>query len=671
MSIQNIPEQINRIVTAFSEGRFDETIALIEPLLAIIGNEAALYNIAGAAYAGAGRLDAAIAHYDRAIALQPACADAHSNRGIALREQGRLDEALLSYDLAIRHQPQFPSAFYNRGNLLQQMRRFDEALGSFAQAIIQKPDYAEAHINSGNILQESGRLQEAVTQFSHAITLRPDLAAAHVNRGNALHELKQLDRAVADYRTAITLDPHSDDVRARLSFLKAHMCDWSEEADPIDIAALGVHRDAVTPFNMLSLDDDPARNLMRSVKWAEHRYPARLSVPAHARRRPERLRIGYFSADFQSHATMWLMGSLLEAHDRERFEVHAFSYGPDSHDVMRKRVIDTSDAFHDVRMLGDAAVAERARGLGIDIAVDLKGYTQNSRLGIFAHGAAPIQMSYLGYPGSSGAGFFDYAIADSVVIPAEKRPFYSEKILALPHSYQVNDDQRPIADDVPSREASGLPREGFVFCCFNNSFKITPDAFGCWMRLLGQVEGSVLWLLRDNDWAKANLRAEAERHGIAADRITFADRMPMAAHLARHAHADLFLDTFAYNAHTTASDALWAGIPLVTKLGQGFAARVGASLLQAIGLPELITRDIQAYEQLALDLAKSPERIATLKANISARRLTSPLFDTRRFARDLERGYDLAFDRQVRGLEPDHIDVPPVAGSDAMARIAA
>lgn len=667
----NIPAQMNQIVAAFSQARYDEAIALIEPLLAVIGTEAALHNIAGAACAGAGRLDEAVAHYDRAIALQPACADALSNRGIALREQGRLDDALQSYDLAIRHQPHFPSALYNRGNLLQQMRRFDEALGSFAQAIAQKPDYVEAYINSGNILQESGRLPEAVEQFGQAIALRPDLATAYVNRGNALHELKRLDAAVADYRRAIILDPHSDGVRARLSFLKAHMCDWSEETDPIDVATLGIHGDAVTPFNMLSLDDDPARNLRRSVKWAEEHYPARVRVAADAPRRPERLRIGYFSADFQSHATMWLMSSLFEAHDRERFEIHAFSYGPNSHDVMRQRVIDTSDAFHDVRMLGDAAVAELSRSLAIDIAIDLKGYTQNSRPGIFAHGAAPIQMSYLGYPGSSGADFFDYAIADPVVVPAEKRAFYSEKILAMPHSYQVNDDRRPIATDIATREALGLPGDGFVFCCFNNSFKITPDAFGCWMRLLGQVEGSVLWLLRDNDWAKANLRAEAERRGIAGSRIVFADRMPMPSHLARHVHADLFLDSFAYNAHTTASDALWAGVPVVTKLGEGFAARVGASLLRAIGLPELITETIEAYERLALDLAKSPERIRALKAKIAAGRLASPLFDTPRFVRDLERGYDLAFDRLVHGLDPDHIDVPAVAESGTIGRIAA
>lgn len=705
MSIQNIPERINQIVAAFSQGRYDDTIVLIEPLLAIIPDQPALHNIAGAAYAGAGRPAEAVLRYDRAIALQPGFADAHSNRGVALRDQDRLDEALHSFDQAIRHQPDFadahnnrgivlkdlgradealasydqairfkpifPSAHYNRGNVLQDLRKLDAALACFDQAIAQKPDYAEAHVNRGNALHELGRLSEAVASFDRAIALQPAMATAYGNRGNALHELKRLDGALADYRTAITIDPDQAEILGRLVFLKAHMCDWSEEGRPIDIAALGVDTAAVTPFNLLALDDDPARNLRRSENWAAGKYPPRTPVPARPGERPERLRIGYYSADFQSHATMWLMGSLLEAHDRERFEIHAFSYGPDSSDMMRQRVIDTADAFHNVRDLGDAAVAALSREHGIDVAVDLKGYTQDCRLGIFAYGAAPLQMSYLGYPGSIGADFIDYAIADPMVIPADKRTFYSEKILALPHSYQVNDDQRPIAAQVPSRADLGLPETGFVFCCFNNSFKISFDAFAIWMRLLDRVEDSVLWLLRDNDWAKDNLRAAARRHGIDPDRLVFADRMAMPDHLARHAHADLFLDTFAYNAHTTASDALWTGVPIVTKLGQGFAGRVGASLLRAIGLPDLITNSHEAYERVALDLARDGGRLAALKAELAAKRLTSPLFDTHRFARDLERGYDLAFDRLAAGLAPDHIDVPADGPAVAAVPIAA
>ncbi|KRB86551.1 hypothetical protein ASE00_07615 [Sphingomonas sp. Root710] len=689
MSLEiNVSAKIQMIVAAFSQGRYEEALRELDPLMQIVPDQPALYNIAGAAYAGTGQLEQAITRYDRAIALQPDFADAYSNRGLAFREQGkaldalasfdmaiqcnpgladaysnrgillndlgRTAEAIESYDRAISLMPIFPVALYNRANALVKLRRYEDALASFDQAIAQKPDYAEALCNRGNVLHELGRLKEAVDSLDRAIAIKPDYAAAYSNRGNVLHETRQLDVARISYEKAISLVPDDAETLGRLAFLKAHMCDW-HTLRSLDIPALGIRTAAITPFNMLALDDDAGRQLKRSRKWAETKYTVRKRPSSRPRAADAPIRIGYFSADFHNHATMWLVHSLFAAHDRSRFEIHAFSYGPDRQDFMRRRVIDTVDHFHDVRCLNDEAIATRAQAACIDIAVDLKGYTQDTRSGIFAHGAAPIQVAYLGYPGSMGADFIDYIVADAIVIPPDLRRHYSEKLICLPASYQVNDDRRPTDGKLTSRADEGLPEEGFVFCCFNNSYKFSPDSFDVWMRLLTSVDGSVLWLLQDNEWVVGNLRREARDRGVDPDRIIFAERAVLADHLARHRHADLFLDTFACNAHTTASDALWAGVPVVTKLGNSFASRVAGSLLHTVGLPELATDSVEAYESLALSLASDPARLGVIKARLAAQRSASPLFNTMAFTRHLERGFIEAFDRQLRSLPPDHI----------------
>jgi predicted O-linked N-acetylglucosamine transferase (SPINDLY family) len=370
-----------------------------------------------------------------------------------------------------------------------------------------------------------------------------------------------------------------------------------------------------------------------------------------------RIRIGYFSADFRSHATSYLLAELLELHDRERFEVSAFSFGPSSPDPMRQRVESACDRFVDVRGSSDQEVAELARKMEIDIAIDLMGFTHLCRPGIFALRAAPVQVSYLGYPGTMGVPYMDYLIADSTVIPEGDEAGYQEKIIRLPDCYQVNDRKRSIADGAFAREDLGLPREGFVFCCFNNSCKITPRAFDVWMRILERVEGSVLWLLEDNAAASRNLRQEAERRHLSANRLVFAERMPAPAHLARHRAADLFLDTFPYNAHTTASDALWAGLPLLTCLGNTFAGRVAASLLTAVNLPELVAATPKEYEEKAVELAADPRRIDELKSRLVEQRSTATLFDTPRFARYLEAALQIIHERQLAGLPPEQTRV--------------
>jgi predicted O-linked N-acetylglucosamine transferase (SPINDLY family) len=348
------------------------------------------------------------------------------------------------------------------------------------------------------------------------------------------------------------------------------------------------------------------------------------------------VRLGYFSADFHDHATMHLMAGLLREHDRARFEIHAYSYGRTPGGAQREALLGRVDHFADVADLSDRAVVELARGHGLDLAIDLKGYTRNGRSQLFAHRLAPVQVSYLGYPGTSGADFFDYLIADAVVVPDAELAHYSERVVRLPHSYQPNDDRRAIAPAQTTRARFGLPETGFVFCCFNQNYKIGPREWAIWMRLLQRVDGSVLWLLRSNKWAEANLRRAAKQAGVAPTRLVFAGRLHHAEHLERHRHADLFIDTFNVNAHTTASDALWAGLPVVTRPGRQFAARVAASLLTAIDLPELIAESDEAYETLILDLATDPARLAAIRAKLAANRLTAPLFDTVRYTRDFE-----------------------------------
>jgi protein O-GlcNAc transferase len=411
---------------------------------------------------------------------------------------------------------------------------------------------------------------------------------------------------------------------------------------------------------MLAISASPAVQLRAAeIFTADQCPPAERSIWRGEIYRHDRIRIAYLSADFQNHPTAYLAAGWFEAHDRSRFETIAVSFGPDTNDDMRQRLRGVFERFIDAQSLTNRQIAERLRALEIDIAVDLKGYTTNSRAGIFALRPAPIQVGYLGYPGTMAASYMDYILADEVVIPSDHAPFYTEKIVWLPGTYQVNDRARRISDQTPSRAELSLPDEGFVFCCFNNSYKIRPAIFDIWMRLLRQVEGSVLWLFEENGSAAQNLRLEAERRGVAPERLVFAPHVPAAEHLARHRHADLTLDTLPYNAHTTASDSLWAGVPVLTCLGTTFAGRVAASLLKAIGLPELITTSLEDYEALALRIAREPDLRAALKQKLARNRDTFPLFDTARFTRHTEAAYTTMWERHQRGEPPQSFAVTP------------
>lgn len=650
----------NRGIALKELGRLDDALQSYERALAFKPDHAEAHNNRGIVLQEFKRPDEALASYDRAMAIKPDYAEAHGNRGLALKDLGRLDEALDSYERAIALKPDYAKAYSNRAIALQEFNRLDEALASYEEAIRLEPGNADAHYGRGNALLELNRLDAAVASFAEAIRLDPGHVQAHHSRGIALQGLGRLDEALASFERVAALKADLDYLDGARLHIKMMLCEWGDFASRRSelLEKIARNEKRALPLDVLALTDNPAVQREAAEIWVGDRCPASGALPGiPMRRRAERIRIGYFSSDFRNHPVAFQTAGMFETHDRSRFELTAFSFGPNVADEMTRRLEAAFDRFIDVRSISDRDVALLSRKLEIDIAVDLGGLTQYCRTKIFAMRAAPLQVSYIGYPGTMGAEYIDYLVADRILIPADSQRYYSEKIAYLPRSYQVNDRKRPIADKTFPREELGLPPTGFVFCCFNNSFKISPESFDGWMRILRKVDGGVLWLFEDNAMAARNLCKEAEARGVSAARLVFAKRMPLAEHLARHRAADLFIDTLPYNAHTTAGDALWAGLPLLTCSGGAFASRVAASLLNAIDLPELIAATQEEFEALAIELAANPDRLSRIRAKLEKNRLSTPLFDTERSTRRIEDAYMQMYERHQAGLPPEHIHV--------------
>lgn len=615
----------------------------------------------GRALQDLGRDDEAVTCYMHALQLKPDHAVAYNNLGRVLERQGRMSDAITCYRNALHLRADYAEAHNNLGCALQSARQFDDALICYRNALQIRPSYAEAHNNLGNLLQELGRVEDATACYRQALECNPGYLAAHANLGAALQALRRFDEAANCYRTILALDPANRLAPGMLCNCALHLCDWDTVAQlgPALQERIAAGETACTPFQLLGFSESLplqfacAKNHVRehlspqSPLWKGERY-------AHAR-----IRVAYLSADFHEHATAYLMAELFEKHDASRFEIIGISFGPDDQSAIRARLKAAFGQFHDVRAMSDAQTAMLLRELEVDIAVDLKGYTHGARPGIFAHRPAPVQVSYLGYPGTMGAPFIDYIIADPTVLPMEHQPWYTERIVQLPDSYQVNDSRRTIAQAMPTRAECGLPGNGFVFCCFNGSYKITSRLFDIWMRLLRSVPGSVLWLLMDNEMAQCRLREAAALRGIDPERLVFAPRMPLDQHLARHRLADLFLDTLPINAHTTASDALWAGLPVLTCLGQAFAGRVAASLLRAAGLEELVTESLDDYEALAIRLATDGARLREIRQKLEHNRQSCALFNTDRFRCNIESAYQAMWERARDGATPEAFAVKP------------
>ena len=661
-SLDSIPpkEKIDELLRLFNSGQFEEVLSRAKLLISLFSSTLSLLNIKGASEVALERYNVAIDSYRQVLKINPNYAEAYYNIGICLHKLGLLDPAIDKYRQAIKIKPVNADSYNNIGLCFEDKGDLDAAIVNYRHAVSIAPNYIEGHYNIGNTLNKMGEHEAAIESYRQALKINPNYAEAYNNLGSVLTNKEEFDLAIENYEQAIKIMPDLEVAHIQKLHLQAIVCDWvSIKRESKRIPKLGISTQGVLPFATLAMEDAPERHRLRSEVYAKSMFKQKtLQLNPRPIQKQKCIRIGYFSADFHLFPGMHLMAGLFEKHDRNKFEVFAYSYGPPKDDSMRRRLIKAFDVFIDVSELSDKDVTLLARKDKIDIAIHRNGYTKNSRSGIFAYRAAPIQINFLGYPGTMGASFIDYIIADKVVIPDELQHCYSEKLLLLPHTYQPNDNTREISVRGITKFEMGLPERGFVFCCFNNNYKISPSEFDVWMRLLKKVEGSVLWLLKSNKWVEHNLRAEAEIRKVSGDRLVFAERLPQAEHLGRHKLADLFLDTFNYNAHTTASDALWAGLPVVTKLGKGFAARVAGSLLSAINMPELITETEQEYESLILDLATNPERLGAIKLKLAANRLSKPLFNTELFTKHLEDGYQRAYQQYFDGKEPETIYVP-------------
>jgi protein O-GlcNAc transferase len=618
----------------------------------------------GFALAGLKRLDEAVAAFERAIALQSDYFEAYCARGHVLQELRRWEAAVASYDAAIALGPEdlrAQPAYSNRGFALKELKRFEEALASYDRAIALEDTDAEVRINRGGVLQEMGRHDASIASYDRAIELKPDCVEAYQGRGMSLLSRGQHEAAIASFDQALALKPDQKYLLSFRRYVQMQTCDWRDLAQYVERLEheLRAGRPFTASFQVLALIDSPPLQRLAAEVWVREECPpndALGTIP----RRPlgDKIRIGYFSADFRHHPVALLTAELFETHDRSRFEIIGFTFGLKVNDAVRARLERAFDRFIDVSERSDLEVAETARNLGIDIAVDLGGFTDYARPKIFALRAAPIQMSYIGYLGTLGAPYMDYLLSDSTLIPAKERQFYSEEIIYLP-SYQVNDSKRPAVERALTREELGLPATGFVFSCFNANYKIMPATFSVWMRILVRVPGSWLFLYAGNEVAERNLRKEAERCSVDPNRIVFGKFLAPEDYLARFRAMDLFLDTLPYNAGTTASDALWAGLPVLTCAGRSFAGRVAASLLNAIELPELIATTIEQYEDMAVQLAEYPELLQTIKRKLDTNRLKTSLFDTRAFTRHLEVAYTAVLERHRADLAPQTIYVTP------------
>jgi predicted O-linked N-acetylglucosamine transferase (SPINDLY family) len=694
----NASVRCNLAVTALALGRPVEALECCDQALRIDGGLAEAHSNRGNALCALERPEEALTSYARAIAIAPGLFDAHlgrsnallrarrldealaacdqtlrvsadnpavwTNRGIALMGLKRIEEALAAFDRALLHSPGYAEAHNNRGCALRLLRKATEAMASFEQALRTRPAFPDAMTNMANVWLDLGRFEQAVASCDEALELRPDLTEALNIRAVALNASKRREESAEGFAKLIAVAPSYDYALGNLLNVRASICNWADRANLISRVLLRVDAGerASSPHALLSIADSPAAQLRCARTFVDDHYPASAPLWRGERFAHERIRVAYLSADFHDHPVAHLIAGVLERHDRRRFETIGVSLRrSNGSGTMRRRLQLAFEHFEDSAELSDREVAVRLRELEVDIAVDLTGHTRRGRLGILAQRPAPVQVSYLGFTGTSGASYLDYLVTDSAAIRGADEVFFSERLVRLPHAFLPNDDAQPIAEVTPSRRDLGLPAGGFVFCAFNNTYKLNPAMFDVWMQLMRETPGSVLWLRDGEPAMRGNLAREAAARGVSAERLVFAPRVSaMEDHLARYRRADLFLDTLPYGAHATARDALWAGLPVLTCVGNAFAGRVAGSLLTALGLPELVTSSLEEYKTRALEYANSPALHAEIRAKIAEHKSTHPAFDTDLYRRHLETAYLLMSERRQRGAEPEGFSVPAI-----------
>ena len=638
-------------------GKISESISANKKSLKLNPNDAEVHNNLGFVYQESKDYDEAKQWYDEAIRLQPNYEVAHHNLGLIYHLQEKYDQAEISYKKAIKIKPNYSPVYNNLGNVLIKQGKIIEAEDCYNQAIKFEKGNPEAYNNLGVVLQRLGKIEEAKTAYKQALTYKNDYAEAHYNLGFCLQKLDKFDEALAAYKQALIIKPDYASAESRMLDLLKHMCDFDINNKIIESSSrLGISTKPVQPFSLLSWTDNAEHHYLRSKKYIEENFK---SVPNNFLKKDQslsgKLRVGFFSADFRDHAVMYLISGLFREYDKKKFEFFLYSFGENKSLKWHNLLKDSVDKFTDVTDLSFQEISDMSQKDNLDVAIDLMGYTKNNRLGIFKKRIAPIQINYLGYPGTIGADYFDYIIADHILIPKNQKQFYLEKVIYMPHSYQPNDNKLIVPKLNTTRSDHGLPNKGVVFCCFNQNYKIGINEFNIWMRVLKKIDNSVLWLIESNQWSKQNICKQAELNNISSSRIIFANNLPHLEHLERHKHADLFLDTFNYNAHTTASDALWSGTPIITKQGNQFAARVASSLLTALDLNELITQTEDDYESLIIDYASQPLKLKKINEKLNKNKNIKPLFNTEQYTRDFELILLKAYKLYLNGDKPKDI----------------
>ena len=644
-----------------AQGEVAEAIEHFRRTVALAPCEAWSHIALGNALLGEGALADASASYEAALAISPNLAEAHSNLGEALRRMGRVSEAVAACELALVLKPELAEAHNNLGNALREEGSLGPAISHYEQALRLKPDWPEVHNNIAIALQEQGRTAEAVEHYQRALSLNSGLAEIHQNLGSALAQAGRAADAIAALKRALALKPDYPEALVQVAELNAELCDWRDrEAETSQVLDLmRRHPGLVPPFNLQAQQSTPAEQLLSAQQWSKRIAQGRSPGFTHDRScPPHKIRLGYLSADFRDHPVAYAIAETIERHDRTRFEVFGYSYGPDDGSALRRRLETAFDRFIDLQAVGNDEAARQINTDGVHLLIDLTGYTRLGRPQILVSRPAPIQVNFLGFLGTMGAEFIDYIIVDPFIAPSSRQPFYSEKVVRLTSGWWPGEIRWEIAEEARQRTAYGLPEDAFVFCCFNTSYKITPQMFDVWMRLLRPKPHSVLWLGVADSAVQDNLRREAAQRGISPARLVFAPREPMADYLARHRHADLFLDTLPYNAVGTAYHALLAGLPVLTCAGETFAGRTAGAILLAAGLPELVTLSIEAYERLANRLLRDADLLSDIRARLARARSSSTLFDGDRTVRELETAFARMSENWLRGEAPQPFSVP-------------
>jgi len=599
----------------------------------------------------------------KAITINPKDAEAYNNQAFVLKKINRLEDAVESLNQAIKIKPDFIEAYNGLGHLLVELNQLDAALKNFDKAIEINPNFAEAYNNRGNILNKLNRYTESIESYDKAISINPNFAEAYNNRGGVQKDRKLYEDAHKSYEKAIKIKPNLDFMLGSLLYTKLHLCDWKsfdENLKKIEENIIKGNK-SITPFSSLLVLNSPSLQKKAAEIYFKAKYNSKNTLKSFDKRpQNKKIRVGYYSADFRKHVMSDLLIHLFKCHDKSKFELIGFSFIPGKADLIHNEIKKKFDQFFDVSLKTDEQIAQLSKDVNIDIAVDLMGYTTHARMGIFKESCAPIKINFLGYAGTSGTKHHDYIIADKIVIPEKYQKDYSEKIVYLPDSYKLEYSTRKVSSKIFTKEEMKLPKNSFVFCCFNNNFKITPNVFNIWMNILKNVKDSVLWLTikGDNQTVKNHLKKEAFKKGVESDRLIFANRMPLLSdHLARLKLANLFIDTMPYNAHNTAGDALWVGLPVLTLCGETFASRVGASQLNAVGLNELITLTDKEFEDLAIKLANNPKKLQQIKNKLDDNKISKPLFNTKLFTKNIEKAYSIIYDEYLKKLPIKNIEI--------------